>query len=353
MGCGASSIEQQAVDTSNTIEEGLQKDHKDAKNEVKLLLLGAGQSGKSTIVKQMRIIHDNGFSPKECKQYRPIVYSNTIQSLLAILKAMDKLEIEFSNQSRLDDVKMLCRITRNSSEREITRELGELMARLWHDEGVQRTFSRSREYQLNDSAAYFLNNLSRISDPHYIPTEEDVLKTRSRSTGITETQFINKSMLFKLIDVGGQRSERKKWFHCFESVTAIIFCTALSAYDLVLEEDYRVNRMVESMKLFDSICNNKWFINQSIILFLNKKDIFEKKIQRSPLTICFPEYDGPNRYKEGISYIQTRFKNLNKRRTKVIYSHLTCAIDTKNIQWVFDAVTDVIFKNNQKDCGVY
>lgn len=52
------------------------------------------------------------------------------------------------------------------------------------------------------------------------------------------------------------------------------------------------NRMHESMKLFDSICNNKWFTDTSIILFLNKKDLFEEKIKRSPLTICYPEYAG-------------------------------------------------------------
>ena len=72
-----------------------------------------------------------------------------------------------------------------------------------------------------------------------------------------------------MFDVGGQRSERKKWFHCFDGVTAIIFCAALSGYDLVLEEDNEVNRMIESMKLFSSICNNKWFVTTSIILFLN------------------------------------------------------------------------------------
>lgn len=52
------------------------------------------------------------------------------------------------------------------------------------------------------------------------------------------------------------------------------------------------NRMHESLKLFDSICNNKWFTDTSVILFLNKKDIFEEKIRKSPLTICFPEYTG-------------------------------------------------------------
>lgn len=52
------------------------------------------------------------------------------------------------------------------------------------------------------------------------------------------------------------------------------------------------NRMMESMKLFDSICNNKWFTETSIILFLNKKDLFEEKIKKSPLNVCFPEYIG-------------------------------------------------------------
>lgn len=55
--------------------------------------------------------------------------------------------------------------------------------------------------------------------------------------------------------------------------------------------------MHESMKLFDSICNNKWFSDTSIILFLNKKDLFDDKIKKSPLTICFPEYTGMNSLK--------------------------------------------------------
>lgn len=111
----------------------------------------------------------------------------------------------------------------------------------------------------------------------------------------------------RMFDVGGQRSERKKWIHCFEGVTAIIFCVALSGYDLVLAEDEEMNRMIESMKLFDSICNSKWFIETSIILFLNKKDLFEEKITRSPLTICFPEYTGESISNRGHIERKTNF----------------------------------------------
>ncbi|KAI2659072.1 Guanine nucleotide-binding protein G(i) subunit alpha-2 [Labeo rohita] len=196
--------------------------------------------------------------------------------------------------------------------------------------------------------------MDRIGKADYIPTQQDVLRTRVKTTGIVETHFTFKDLHFKMFDVGGQRSERKKWIHCFEGVTAIIFCVAMSAYDLVLAEDEEMNRMHESMKLFDSICNNKWFTETSIILFLNKKDLFEQKITRSPLSICFPEYAGDNNYDEAAEYIRTKFEDLNKKKeTKEIYPHFTCATDTKNVQFVFDAVTDVIIKNNLKDCGLF
>jgi len=354
MGCAVSSIEKEAAERSKKIDQELRRDGEKASREVKLLLLGAGESGKSTIVKQMRIIHEAGYSPEDCKHYRPVVYSNTIQSLMAIISAMSKLRIDFADRSRLEDARKFFEISGNSSEGELTYELGKLMKRLWHDRGVQHCFSRSREYQLNDSAAYYLNALDRIASPHYVPTQQDVLRTRVKTTGIIETQFNFKGLHFKMFDVGGQRSERKKWIHCFEGVTAIIFCVAMSGYDLVLAEDEEMNRMMESMKLFDSICNNKWFVETSIILFLNKKDLFEDKIRHSPLTICFPEYKGPNTYEDSAAYIQMKFENLNKRREqKEVYTHFTCATDTNNVQFVFDAVTDVIIKNNLKDCGLF
>ena len=337
MGCGASSVELQQAEVSARIDRGLQKERVDP-NEVSLLLLGAGQSGKSTIIKQMQIIHEEGFTLSEKISYKPIVHSNTIQSLLAIFQAMEKLEVKFAELSRLEDHKAFTETVGNNEEQDLTYGLGEIMSRLWGDTGVQVCFMRSREYQLNDSAGYFLNSLRRISDQHYIPTEKDILKTRVRTTGIVQTQFYYKNMLFKMYDVGGQRSHRKKWLYCFEDITAIIFCTAISEYDLTLEEDEETNRMMESMQLFDSICNNKLFAKKSIVLFLNKTDLFREKIQTSPLTLGFPDYNGaPNSPMEAISFIKSKFQNLSQRPlTKEIYAHLTCAIDTENIQWVFD-----------------
>jgi len=134
-----------------------------------------------------------------------------------------------------------------------------------------------------------------------------------------------------MFDVGGQRSERKKWIHCFENVTSIIFCVALSEYDQVLlEESNQVrgptfefpcftltdrvlkNRMMESLVLFDSVVNSRWFMRTSIILFLNKVDLFKEKLGRSPLGNYFPDYTGGNDVNRAAKYLLWRFNQVNR-----------------------------------------
>ncbi|CAK5074101.1 unnamed protein product [Meloidogyne enterolobii] len=115
---------------------------------------------------------------------------------------------------------------------------------------------------------------------------------RITTTGIIEVKFEIKGVNFRVFDVGGQRSERKKWIHCFDDVHAIIFVVALSEYDQVLFEDTRTNRMIESLRLFRSVCNSRWFYNTAMILFLNKKDIFEEKIKTTSIQCLFKNYMG-------------------------------------------------------------
>ncbi len=103
---------------------------------------------------------------------------------------------------------------------------------LWNDKGVQLTFKSRHLYQLGDSAAFYFENLDRIAAPNYVPTEDDVLRIRVKTTGIQEITFSTNDVNFRMVDVGGQRSERKKWIHCFQDVTAVIFCVAMSEYDL-------------------------------------------------------------------------------------------------------------------------
>ncbi|KAI9530852.1 Guanine nucleotide-binding protein G(t) subunit alpha-2 [Dissostichus eleginoides] len=350
MGAGASAEDQKSKD----LEKQLQQDaDKDAKT-VKLLLLGAGESGKSTIVKQMKILHQGGYTKEEQLEFRAVVYGNILQSALAIIRGMEMLTIDFGSPAAQENAQKLQNLSDSIEEGTMPAELGDVIQKLWKDTGVQAAYDRAAEFQLNDSAGYYLNEMERITKSDYLPSEQDVLRSRVKTTGIIEEQFACKELHFRMFDVGGQRSERKKWIHCFEGVTCIIFCGALSAYDMVLVEDDEVNRMHESLHLFNSICNHRFFALTSIVLFLNKKDLFEDKIKKVHLSICFPDYDGCNSYEDAANYIKLQFMELNmKKGVKEIYSHLTCATDTKNVQIVFNAVTDIIIKENLKQCGLF
>jgi hypothetical protein len=208
---------------------------------------------------------------------------------------------------------------------------------------------------LNDSASYFFDGLNRLAREDYVPTEDDVLRLRKKTTGIIETKFDAGSLGFHMVDVGGQRNERKKWIHCFEDVQLIIFITSLVEYDCVLEEDETTNRMRESLNLFNDVINNRWFINTPIILFLNKKDLFAEKIRRVNLDVCFKGYRGKQDYAEAVDYIRTRFVGCNKSKSperQIIYTHETCATDTSNARVVFKAVNEILISRLMRTGGL-
>uniref|UniRef100_A0A3B3T183 Guanine nucleotide binding protein (G protein), alpha transducing activity polypeptide 2 n=1 Tax=Paramormyrops kingsleyae TaxID=1676925 RepID=A0A3B3T183_9TELE len=345
MGSGASAEDKK----SKELEKQLQEDAAKESRTVKLLLLAITWNGKSTA-----ILHQGGYTKEEQLEFKSIIFGNILQSAMAIIQGMCQLGIDYGTPAAAEDGQKLQNLSDSIEEGTMPTELSDVIKRLWKDSGVQAAFERAAEYQLNDSASYYLNDLDRITQQDYMPTEQDVLRSRVKTTGIIEEQFSCKELHFRMFDVGGQRSERKKWIHCFEGVTCIIFCAALSAYDMVLVEDDEVNRMHESLHLFNSICNHRFFATTSIVLFLNKKDLFQDKIKKVHLSICFPDYNGPNTYDDASNYIKLQFQDLNmKKGIKEIYAHMTCATDTENVQIVFNAVTDIIIKENLKDCGLF
>ncbi|CAO3595347.1 unnamed protein product [Absidia cylindrospora] len=148
-----------------------------------------------------------------------------------------------------------------------------------------------------------------------------------------------------MFDVGGQRSERKKWIHCFENVTAIVFLVAISEYDQQLAEDSNVNRLQEGLTLLTP--------STSIILFLNKIDIFAEKLTNSSLNKYFPDFTGGNNYDLACRFLLQRFVALNSRAdTKQIYTHFTCATDTKQIKFVMTAISDIIAHDTLRQEGL-
>src|SRR6267142_3077515 len=166
----------------------------------------------------MKLIHHGGYTEQERESYKEIIFSNTIQSMRAIILSLPP-QIE-------SDV--------------LPGDVADAVRGLWRDPSVREAVNRSREFQLNDSAVYYFGAIDRMADPRYNPNDQDILRSRVKTTGITETAFKIGELTYKLFDVGGQRSERKKWIHCFENVTALVFLVSLSEYDQMLYEDESV-----------------------------------------------------------------------------------------------------------------
>lgn len=217
MGCGGSKVEDYgAKEQNDLIEAQLKKDRMMLRNEIKMLLLGTGESGKSTILKQMRLINEGSYSQEEREAYREIIFSNTIQSMRVILDAMEMMDQRLADASSLPYVDTIMALPHQIEGDRLEPEVATAVAVLWRDAGVRACFARSREFQLNDSASYYFDSIDRIGSPRYLPSDQDVLRSRVKTTGITETTFLIGELRYRMFDVGGQRSERKKWIHCFE-----------------------------------------------------------------------------------------------------------------------------------------
>ncbi|CAK7564379.1 MAG: Guanine nucleotide-binding protein alpha-2 subunit [Sporothrix epigloea] len=337
---------------SQKIDKELEEDSKRLRRECKILLLGSGESGKSTIVKQMKIIHLKGYSDDELFSYRPTVFKNLLECARAVINAMRQFEIEPQSEENRAYCDYLLNYSIGSGPQpSIDPKVGDAVLAVWNDPAREQLMERQTEFYLMDSAEYFFDEVKRLVSPDYVPDEMDVLRARTKTTGIYETRFQMGPLSIHMFDVGGQRSERKKWIHCFEDVTSIIFCVALSEYDQVLLEESSQNRMMESLLLFDSVVNSRWFMRTSIILFLNKVDIFKQKLSRSPLGNYFPDYSGGDDANKAAKYLLWRFNQVNRAHLN-LYPHLTQATDTSNIRLVFAAVKETILNNALKDSGI-
>jgi len=309
----------------------------------KLLLLGAGESGKSTLFKQMQKIYGKGFTESDRKTYIPVISNNILASIKMLVTQAARYGGVKNEQSR--------RIVLEAKDEQLVdMALGPHMKAMWLDPGVQAAYDHKSRFQLNDSTDYYFARIDEIMQPKYVPNEQDVLRSRVPTTGIVENTFEIDGNAFRMVDVGGQRSERKKWIHCFENVTAVLFVAALSAYDQVLYEDDNTGHMVEALELFEEVTNSEWFHKTSMILFLNKKDLFADKLKKVPLQNFYPLYAGAT-FEDATLFIQELFEEKN-RQEKDIYTHVTCATDTSNVFTVFNYVKDIIIKRGLSRAGL-
>jgi guanine nucleotide-binding protein subunit alpha, other len=297
----------------------------------------------------MRIIHSMGFQEDERIQIRAVIYSNVIVAFKVLLEIVQDENISFEHEETKVHADLIQGTDPDveAADAFTNMSVKDAMLGMWQDAGVQRAVSKGHEYALNDNLGFYFESIERMFDPAWIPSDQDVLHARLRTTGITETLFEMKNLNFRMMDVGGQRSERKKWIHCFEGVQCLLFMAALSGYDQCLVEDQNANQMHEALMLFESLVNGEWFKKKPVILFLNKIDLFRAKLAISPVSARFPDYHGDDNDEEAAKkFFADRFRSINRSPEREIYIHYTNATDTTLLKATMQSVQDMIIQKN-------
>lgn len=149
---------------SQEIDKMIEKDKHSFRRQVKLLLLGAGESGKSTFLKQMKIIHGLKFEPELVKEYQQVIYQNIVKGMKVLVDARDKLNIPWENPKNAECGNYILKYENNMHlDTRLFIQYESYLNSLWKDSGIRRAYERRREFQLSDSVSYFLDHLERIA----------------------------------------------------------------------------------------------------------------------------------------------------------------------------------------------
>ncbi|CAN6465778.1 unnamed protein product [Victoria cruziana] len=359
------------------IERQIALETKADKHIQKLLLLGAAESGKSTIFKQIKFLFQSGFDEAELRSYTPVIHANIYQTIKILYDGSKEFAHNDEDSSKYvlspENKEIGEKLSEMGSRLDyppLTKELAQEIETLWKDPAIQETYARANELQVPDCTLYFMENLQRLSDSNYTPTKEDVLCARVRTTGVVEIQFSpvgeNKKsgQVYRLFDVGGQRNERRKWIHLFEGVTAVIFCAAISEYDQVLFEDESKNRIMETKGLFDWVLKQQCFEKTCFMLFLNKFDLFEKKVLKVPLSVCewFKDYQpissGKQEVEHAYEFVKKKFEELYFQSStpnhvdRIFKIYRTTALDQKLVKKTFKLVDETLRRRSLIEAGL-
>ena len=214
----------------------------------------------------MKILYGQAWDNDELTSLKPVVFANIIQNMRLVLEYAATTGVDLGECADIAKT-----VSGLGDDTDIGQGgVGQMIKTLWGTPQIKDVWEKRSNFQVLDCLSYYCTDIDRIAAQSYVPTQQDVLQARVRTSGIVEEKYVIDGVQFTMFDVGGQRNERKKWIHAFDNVTAVIFVAAISEYDQVLYEDSQTNRIDEAVKLFDEICNSKWFKNTSMILFLNK-----------------------------------------------------------------------------------
>jgi len=352
----------------NNIEYNMELSRNQDKKTIRILLLGPGDSGKTTIVKQMKKIHDT-LTDDDIKIMAPYIQDAVVGYIKLLCfqchelceKEEQKTKVDAKNEALREELLNL------KSPYTLNQELATKISTMWADPAIKETLTLRAKYQIHDNVGYFLDKIDAICKKEYEPSFEDFIRIRTRSTGFAMEKITANidqfgEYRFEFTDVGGQRSERKKWMKIVvDQIQAVLYVVAISEYDMKCFEDNDTNRLCEALNLFKEIVGGRFFNGKSVLVFFNKYDLFKEKIKTIPITVAFPDFPtdkfDPNDENAVVKHIASKFLQCfdgkNIKLATPLHIHRTSALDTNNIQKVFRDITLDLVKLNLKQCGFY
>jgi len=313
--------------------------------------LGSGDSGKSTFLRQIKHLMgvDVGLDSEKIK-FTSVIKHNCLKSMKDFLNWLTQHDHEIPPklQPKVDQV--------INSEGELNEDIGMAIEKIWSNKKIKATFQKVEvQLLIPTNSQHFWKMAKEVSSEDYSPSKDDIIQSKIRTIGIQETRFEFEGLKFLMVDVGGQRSERRKWLHCFNNINAVIFLTAIDEYDgKVLEEDNHTNRMLDSQSLFEKISESSWFEGVPFILFLNKIDLFQNKIKTLPLDKVFDDFNEVikandksklDKYKQSIFYMSNLFLKRFKGDPNSVFTFETNSTDEDICNNVFNSIKqDVLMK---------
>jgi len=336
----------------HNIGQSLDEDMKVEIKKIKVLLLGTGESGKSTIFKQMVYLHGVGLAAQKriVQGGIQLVIIDAMRSLISrsydLAEKFPSIAREFNISIELRDG---CELLRGNECR-LDDNTARIIYNLWKDQGIRKTYEYRSMLHIPDNIDYFFDKVLDIANPKYEITDEDVFKIRIRSTGMAQEVFDFDRFQLVMVDVGGQRSERKKWLPMFDGVTAVIFVAAVSEYNQNCFEDDLTPRWQESLEVFQQCVNAPSFDRTDFILFFNKADLFREKFGIFPLQDSIPEFKGET-VEEGLEFMKSQYLRKMGEK-KALYSHFTVATDPDLMQKVLEDVRSIVIKKNIERTGI-
>ncbi|KAJ3378446.1 hypothetical protein HDU92_007382 [Lobulomyces angularis] len=284
------------------------KKKKESEPDLKILILGSSNSGKSTLLKQMRQNFSKKYTMEELDYFHVVIIENVITIIKLLVEGLELLGLDKKLDENYQNDAAKIKYFQWDKTIFVDKEITEIIIRLWNFKEVKECCNRKNELKsLNFS---FMDSASRIFDPIFSPTNQDVICCRKPTYDIKETRLLIKDCGNLLVyDVGGQKSLRQYWVPYFSDVHGIIFLVDMSSYDMMMEEDSETNRMMDSLNLFESITKNKLLEVAQFILFLNKVDLFEEKLKKSKIVDHFSDFIGDQLSdKVAKKYFQKKFE---------------------------------------------